>query len=203
MSKDPIFQSIFGLPWAALPPVMQKHYAVRPDSYDRVVVCGLMTIKRSHFMKLMAPMLKIFGALIPYDGEDVPASVTFYSGPKSSDFHFDRVFQPAGRPAFRFHSRLVQIVGSDVIELMRFGVGWRSRYQIDGNHVSLSHIGYYWRIGKVLIPLPLTWMIGKGAAAEVVVSDTKFRMWMTITHPVFGETYRYEGIFQIAEVVHA
>lgn len=200
MSKAPIFQSIFGVPWADLPPVMQKHYAVRPDSQDRVTVRGTMTIRRSRLMKMLAPLLRFFGALVPYDGEGIPATVTFTSGPGSSDFHFDRIFQPPGKPSFRFHSRLVQISGNDVIELMRFGIGWRAHYRMNGNHISLSHIGYYWRIGKVLIPLPMTWIIGRGAAAEDVVNDNSFTMWMTITHPIFGEIYRYEGAFEIAEV---
>jgi hypothetical protein len=200
MSKAPIFQSIFGVPWSDLPSVMQKHYAVRPDSHDRVVVRGTMTISRSRLMRLLAPLLRFFGALVPYDGEGIPATVTFTSGPGSSDFHFDRIFEPPGKPAFLFHSRLVQISESDVIELMRFGIGWRSRYRIDGNHVSLSHIGYFWRIGKMLIPLPMTWILGRGAAAEDVVNDNSFTMWMTITHPLLGEIYRYEGIFEVTEV---
>lgn len=200
MSKAPIFQSIFGVPWADLPPVMQKHYAVRPDSNDRVVVRGIMTIKRNWLMRLASPMLRLSGALVPYDGQGVPVTVTFHSGPGISDFYFDRTFQFPGKPPFRFHSRVMQIAGSDVIELMRSGIGWRSNYRIAGNLITLTQIGYFWRIGKRLIPLPMTWIIGTCTAAEEVIDDNNFKMWMTITHPIWGETYRYEGTFEIAEV---
>ena len=202
MSKAPLFQSIFGVPWAELPPVMQKHYAVRPYSLDRVVVKVIMTIRRSRLVRFLSPLLNIFGALAPYDGENVPATVTFYSGPETSDFHIERVFEPPDKPAFRFHSRLVQVAGSDVIEYMRFGLGWRAHYRTSGNRVTLTHIGYYWRLGKFLIPVPFVWVLGKGAATEEVLTDNRFKMWMTITHPLFGVTYGYEGTFDIAAVTH-
>jgi len=202
MSKPPIFESIFGVPWANLPPVMQKHYAVRPDSNDRVVVRGTMNVKRNCLMRLMSPLLKLFGALVPYDGEGIPVTVAFYSGPNSSDFHFDRTFQFPAK-TFRFHSRLIPIAGGDVIEVMRSGMGWRSRYQIEDGHISLSPIGYYWRIGNWNVPLPITWMIGVCTASEDVLTDNGFKMQMTITHPIFGETYRYEGTFEIDEVTSA
>ncbi len=87
-----------------------------------------------------------------------------------------------------------------MIEVMCSGIGWRSLYQMTGNHISLSPIGYYWRFGNRNVPLPLTWIIGACAASEDVLTDNTFKMQMTITHPIFGETYRYEGTFEIAEV---
>lgn len=154
-------------------------------------------------MRLLSPLLNVFGALLPFDGEKIPAKVTFYSGLKTADFHFDRTVEPPGRPAFRFQSKLVQMSGNDVVEFMRFGIGWRAHYTISGNRVSLRHIGYVWRIGTVLIPLPLSFFIGAGSAAEEALTENSFKMWMAITHPVFGETYRYEGTFDIAEVTLA
>jgi hypothetical protein len=87
---------------------------------------------------------------------------------------------------------------------MRGGLGWRSRYLAHGDHVALEHVGYYWKVGRWLLPMPmLTWFLGRGAAEEEALSDNTFKMWMTVTHPLFGEAYRYEGIFEIAEVIRA
>ncbi len=44
---QPIFQSVLGDDWEALPPVMQAHYAVRPYSNDRVTVRGTLDIRIS------------------------------------------------------------------------------------------------------------------------------------------------------------
>jgi hypothetical protein len=204
MSKPFIFEDIFQLPWRELPPVMQKHYAVRPDSQDRVVVRGMMSIRRSRWVRWLSPLLRMFGALVPWDGSGVPVTVNFYSGEGSSAFHFDRVFNLPGRSPFRFHSRLEPIKGNEVIEVMRGGLGWRSRYLARGNHIVLEHVGYYWKVGRWLLPMPmLTWVLGRGAAEEEALSDDTFKMWMTVTHPLFGEAYRYEGVFEIAEVIRA
>ncbi len=178
---------------------MQKHYAVRADSKDRVVVSGTMNIRRSRLIRILSPLLKLFGALVPYDGQNIPVTVAFYSGIGSKVFHFDRVFDFVDKPSFRFHSKLEQTSGSEVIEFMRFGIGWRAIYRASEKHIFLTHVGYVWRIGSLLIPLPLAWIIGKGAAQEDVLNDETFRMWMTVTHPIFGESYRYDGVFKIAE----
>ena len=201
-AKMPIFQSIFGVPWCELPLVMQKHYAIRPFSRDRVVVRGKMTIKRSLMVRLMAPLLNILEILVSYDGKDIPTQVTFYSVPESPDFHFDRKLTPSDLTAIHFHSRVIQCDGNEVVELMKFGLGWRARYQIKGEQVTLTHIGYVWGIGDMMLSLPLTWLLGKVSAVEDVLTDSSFKMWMAISHPIFGEHYRYEGTFDIAEVIY-
>jgi hypothetical protein len=205
MSKLPIFQSVFGVPWADLPLVLQKHYAIRAYSRDCVVAEGTMTIRRGWITRLLSPFLTAFGALVPCDGENIPTTVRFYSGPESSAFHFDRVFHFPGRAPFRFLSRLEPVAGAEMIEFMRFGIGWRCRYHIDGVRadrvrVILSHVGYVVKIHRWLIPLPLVWILGKGAAEEEALTEDRFKMWMTITHPIWGEIYRYEGGFQITAV---
>jgi hypothetical protein len=164
MPQAPIFQSIFDVPWAELPPVMQKHYAVRADSEDRVVASGTMNIKQSRFIRFLSPLIKVFGALVPYEGKDIPVTVAFYSGRGSKVFHYDRVFNFADRPPFRFHSKVEQVSGHETVEFMRFGIGWRAAYRVNGKHVTFSHRGYVWRICGVLLPVPLAWVIGRGAA---------------------------------------
>jgi hypothetical protein len=198
MAEAPIFQGIFGIPWVDMPPVMQKHYAVRAYSADRARAVGVMNIRRSRLIRLLSLFLKIFGALVPLDGDDIPTTVDFYSGPQEKAFHFDRSFDRPGQKPFRFHSRLEQVAGHDVVEYMRFNVGWRSTYYMHGNRVEMTHIGYVWRLGKFLVPLPFTLLLGKGAAWEEVIDAESFRMCMTVTHPLFGEAYRYEGVFKMA-----
>ena len=202
MSQAPIFQNIFGTPWPTWPPVMQKHYAIRAQSRDRVVVSGVMNIRCGWLIHLFAPLLKCLGALVPYEGQNIPVTVSFYSDPDGNGFHFDRMFNFPDRKAFSFHSVLEQVSGDEVIEFMRSGLGWRCRYCMEGAQVRLIHRGYLWRIWKWIVPLPLKWVIGKGAAAEEVLSEVEFKMWMTITHPLLDEIYRYEGRFKVVEVTY-
>jgi len=203
MSNDPLFQSIFGKPWSDLPPVMRQHYAVRADSQDEVVVDGVMNIRRGRIMRFLSPILRLLGSLPSHDGQDIPVTVRFYSGKNSHSFHFDRLFKFPDKDPVRFHSCLEPVTGHEVIEFMPGGIGWRAHYSAEGDKVFLRHIGYVWRIGSLRLPIPLRWILGAGQAEEEALSDDRFRMWMSITHPLFGESYRYDGTFQITSVTYA
>jgi len=194
---DPIFKNIFGESWNALPAVMKDHYLVRPYSDDVVIVKGALDIKVSWFMSLMA---RITGMLVPYSGLGVPTTVTFRSGKNSEAFHFDRVFHFPDKGDIRFRSRMEWMGGNELVEFMGFGIGWRTAYEWNGDTVVLKHRGYIWRLLGVLVPLPLSLIIGKAWAEEKPVSETAFNMWTHIKHPLFGEALRYAGTFEIVEM---
>jgi hypothetical protein len=63
----------------------------------------------------------------------------------------------------------------------------------------LSHRGYVWRVAGWLLPLPLSWIIGKGYAEEIPISDTAFSMWTHAKHPLFGCAFGYKGRFEVIE----
>jgi len=192
----PIFQSVFGPDWEQLPPVMRAHYAVRPFSRDRVVVSGTLDIEVSRFMRVMS---RLTGMLVSRSGKNVPVTVTFTSGENSADFHFERVFHyPEGDQHFR--SRMTPVGGNELVEYMRFGVGWKMACRWDGEKVLLSHRGYVWRIFGLVLPLPLGLIIGAGEAEERPLSDDEFHMWTHAQHPWFGKSFAYAGVFRVTEV---
>ncbi len=192
----PIFASIFGASWSDLPPVLHKHYANRPFSHDVVTVEGMMEVAVSPLARILSPLLRVAGALVPYEGENIPVTVHFRSEPDSRAFCFDREFRFPGKPPYHFRSRMEPIGGNEVIEYMGLGIGWRAAYTYGGGKVSLTHKGYVWRIFGIRIPLPLELLLGKGSAEEKALDDTTFRMKMDIVHPWFGEVYRYGGEFK-------
>lgn len=194
--KEPLFKSVFGEHWDALPPVMKAHYAVRPFSDDIVKVEGHLDIGISPFVSLMA---RLTGMLLAYSGEHVPVTVIFRSD-KSGAFCFDRIFHFPHRGDVNFRSRMEWIKDNELVEFMRFGVGWRVAYEWDGDKVILQHKGYVWRAFGVMIPIPMTLIIGEGRAEEKPVSDSEFSMWTHARHPLFGKTFGYAGGFRVTEV---
>lgn len=194
--QEPLFKSVFGEQWDRLPPVMKKHYAVRPYSADWVKVEGHLDVAISPFISLMAHLT---GMLLAYSGKDVPVTVVFRSD-KSGAFHFERTFHFADHGDVIFHSRMEQIKGTELVEFMRFGIGWKLAYLWDGSKVVLQHRGYVWRILGVMIPMPLAWIIGKGYAEELPLSEDSFSMWTHAKHPLFGKTFGYAGEFKVTEV---
>ena len=115
----------------------------------------------------------------------------------------DRVFRFPGRKPVRFRSRMEHIGGNELIEFMRFGIGWKLACHWDGTKVILAHRGYIWRMFGVNFPVPLALAIGRGHAEEVPLTDNDFSMWTHSSHPLFGQVFGYAGSFRIEEVTCA
>jgi len=194
-----IFKSVFGQDWEALPPVMKKHYFHRAFSRDRLSVAGKMDIQTSIAAKIFSPFMRLFGALAPFDARDIPVTVHMTSAPDSRDYHFHRIFERPGKKPYHFRSRMVQIKGNDIVEFMRFGLGWRMNYLWRDGKVVLQSRGFVWRIFGKLVPLPLGLLLGTGYAEEEATGENSFRMYMDLTHPLWGKVYIYKGEFEITK----
>lgn len=196
---QPIFQSIFGKQWQSLPEVMHKHYANRPYSHDITKLEGKMNIYYSGVMALFIPLLKLFGTLVPYQGKNIPVTIHYRSHPNSAAFYYDRTFYFPEKEPYHFRSYMIQIKNNDVVEFMHFGIGWRMLYLYDGEKIILQHKNYVWKIFHWLIPLPISLLLGKCHVEEKAISDDSFRMDMTITHPLFGKLFEYQGEFNLLD----
>lgn len=196
--SQPIFQSIFGADWERLPPVMKKHYANHAYRDERVMTEGIMKVESSTLGRLMTPFFKLAGTLAPYEGENVPATVVFISTADSNVFQFDRTFNFPGKKPYRFHSRMKPVGGNEMVEFMRFGLGWHMAFTWTGEKVVLTHKGYVMNVFGLLLPLPLGLLMGKGSADETPINDNEFSMTMEIRHPLWGKVYGYSGRFRMA-----
>lgn len=187
---------MFGDDWKNLPKVMREHYGIRPYSDDFVVVEGTLDVTISPFVGVMS---RLFGVLISHSGKNVPVSVIFRSGRNSSAFWLDRTFRfPQGDQ--RFLSHMEHVGGNEMIEFMRYGLGWKTAYAWEDQKVVLSHRGYVWRILGFQVPVPLGLILGRGAAEEIPVSGDAFSMWTHTRHALFGDGLAYSGAFKITKV---
>ena len=184
----PVFQSVFGHSWDSLPPVMQKHYANRADTDDETIVEGTLDV-------MCRPPLKWLGQIPVRNENTVPVTVIFKSDTRS--LHLVRTFHFAQGDAYVFRSRMIPIKDNEVIELMRFGLGWKTLYRWDGGKVVLEHDGYVLRLFGHYIPIPLTLLIGQAYAEETAINDHSFEMMTCIRHPWWGKVYEYKGRFRI------
>ena len=140
------------------------------------------------------------GALIPYSGDNIPVTVTFRCSDDGQSFHFDRAFHYPDHGTYHFRSKMVHLHANEMIEFIKFGIGWRLTYDWIGEKVILKHRGYVWRLFGLDIPIPLELILGRGYAEETAISDTHFHMWTHAKHPLFGEMLYYSGEFEVAEV---
>lgn len=199
LKNEPTFKSIFGQSWDDLPPVMKKHYANHPYTNDETVVEGELDVMCKQPLKLLGPVMKVMGQIPANNDRNVPTTVHFQSDEDTKAFHFNRTFHFKNTKPYTFKSRMVQIQNNEVIEIMRFGLGWKMLYLWDGEKVVLKHNGYALQLFGHLIPMPFTMLMGKGYAEEVAVDDDTFDMITHITHPWWGKVYEYKGRFKIVE----
>ncbi len=199
MKNEPIFKNIFGHDWANLPPVMQKHYANRAYSNDITTVEGALDVMCAGPIKALAWIFWLLRGIPPYSEKNVPVTVSFESDTKSKSFHFNRIFHFNTRESHSFKSRMVQVDGNEVVELMQYRVGWRMNYVWEDERVKLKHKGYVLYLMGKFIPVPLGLLLGVGNAQEVAVNDNEFDMVVTMTHPLWGKIYEYKGRFTVKE----
>jgi predicted DCC family thiol-disulfide oxidoreductase YuxK len=194
----PTFKPIFGSAWDNLPEVIKLHYANRPYSEDITRVKGTMTITFSPLMKFLAPFLSYFKIFAPAPGEHISVEVDYMSSPKNASFTFNRRFYyPHLDKPFTFKTTLWHIKDDVIIDTFRFGIGLKMRYAFDGTKVQFLHEGYALRLGKLRVPLPLTFLLGKGYGEETPLSDNSFHFFLESTHPLLGKIIRYEGMFTL------
>ncbi len=196
--NKPIFKPIFGKSWETLPPVMHKHYANRPYSFDIATVKGNLDVMCKWYVQ---PFFRVLGTVPPYNEKNVPVTVNFTSQLETAGFGFERIFNFKNRQPVHFHSRMYQVKGNEVMECMNYGICWHSYYSWDGNKVTLRHKSYSLRVLDFNIPLPITWLVGRADADEIPVSDNTFAMCATITHPLFGKIYEYKGQFKVTKEI--
>ena len=198
MTTEPLFKAIFAEDWPHLPKVFHKHYAPRPGCADMVRVEGKLDVRVSPLVSWLA---RLTGALIPWSGNNIPIDVAFRIGDDGKSFHFDRAFHYPNHGTCHFRSHMVSQGGNELIEFIKFGIGWRLAYGWDGEKVTLTHKGYVWRIFGLQLSLPLNLILGRGYAEEKSISPDSFHMWTHMKHPLFGEMLYYSGEFTIKEVI--
>ncbi|MDD3019728.1 MAG: DUF4166 domain-containing protein [Alphaproteobacteria bacterium] len=197
IEKEPIFKSIFGRSWDDLPPVVRKHYANRPYTHDHVTAEGVLDTFCAGPIRWMSPLFWMMRGIPPHTEKDVKVTVFFESDKDTKYFHFNRIFSFKGRKSYNFTSRMVQIKYNEVVEIMRYGFGWRMGYFWEDGKVKLKHKGYVFHLYGIFIPLPLSLLIGKGYAEETPIDDNTFDMFMQIVHPLWGKVYEYKGRFEV------
>jgi len=200
MNKKTIFSKVLGDTWEKLPSILRRRYANRSHTQDEVAVEGLLNVHLSRWMKFWLPLLRLFGALVPQEGKNIPVRVCFTSFDNSNHLNFHRTFRFPDKGDVVFQSLWIPRSGDEVVEQMRFGMVWRMRFIFADDKIQLCHRGYAWHVGKWYIPLPLTWILGRAYAYEKAVSDDSFDMYFELIHPWWGKVFGYDGHFHAIEV---
>ncbi|MCE3255759.1 MAG: hypothetical protein K0R25_1253 [Rickettsiaceae bacterium] len=198
--SQPIFKSAFGKNWDIMPEAIRKHYMNRSFSNDLVVCEGEMEISFSKIFRIFAPVFSLLKLLIPREGKNIFTRVKLYSKPDSGFLHFEReLFFPKDKSE-KFLSKVIILKQNEAAEILNYNIAWKFLYVFENDMLLLKHKGYALYLFGRFIPLPVTFLFGKGYAENQALSADEFRMKMTINHALFGEIYKYQGRFKITQI---
>ena len=195
-----ISKSLFSENSDTLPEVFVKHYGNRIGCTDEITAKGTLDIWRSPLMKPISFLFRWSKTLVPVTATNAPATVVFRTRADATCFWFDRRISLRNGGIMAFVSRMEIMGSNEVIEWTGSGIGWKCTYAYAEGRVLLHHQGYRLRIGNLILPLPVEWLLGCPSAWEEAIDHANFRMEMKVSHKLFGTLYSYAGQFEITEI---
>ena len=190
MTTKPLMQQALGdAQWAQLPPALQAHYQ-QNDNRD----VGALDIDYPALMQPYLHFLRLFGALLNRRGKGIATTVAKHMEGDTQCWKRTVTF-PDGKTLL-FQSRWQYGGGNEVVEYVSPIMGLRMAVSVvDGKlHYSGKHLVL--KLGSVLIPIPEWLVLGHTTIVETALDDSSFAMDFRLTHPWFGEVYRYAGTFR-------
>ena len=194
-----VIQKALGEQWDNLGDSVKRHYDLAPGSDSQVTVVGTMDeVTHSLWAKPFILIAQLFGALVPYQGRNVPVTAKNWTQPDNLRALFwHRTFSFQGKQPYIFKSRMEHYQGDEIVEYVRFNFGVRMRLSEKDGSLVYKNMDYIWKLGKLTIHIPNWLTLGNADIIETPVSDTQFKMDFTMKHPLFGLMFRYRGSFSI------
>ncbi|MEY4641301.1 MAG: hypothetical protein RLZZ227_1295 [Pseudomonadota bacterium] len=197
--QEPIVKRALGKDWDLVPEILQRNFSPRPGSECEIRLKGLMyDISHSRIGRLLIYPGRLFGALVPYQGNNIGIRIdlrTHESDPRFMYWH--RVHFFPENPELVFSSRMEYLGGNEFIERVRTSLGMRMKASINAGVLKFEAVCYQWDLFGFQIRLPNWLLLGTGVILERQVAPDQFEMRFEINHPWWGRTFTYTGIFSI------
>jgi len=184
-----MFRKILSDEWELLDPVLQQHYGIADGETIRMQ--GELAVKHGKYIKLLMPLIRLTGALVPVEGDKFV--VTVENKRIGDTLFWHREFQKDNK-VYRFDSKMQQY-GDHIVEFVGLGVGIRMGLKVIDGGLVYEDKGYVIKIGSRLMPVPLNLLMGKSVIEEYRSGDKpgEFNMRFVVNHPWFGFSFSYMG----------
>ena len=189
MNTIPLMQQALGEQWAQLPPALQAHY-----QHGNNADVGALDIEYPEPMQPYLSFLRLLGALVNRRGKAVPTTVEKWMEGGTQRWKRTISF-PDGKVIF-FKSHWVYAGGNEVIEYVSPFMGLRMAVSVVDGKLHYSGRYLVLKLGSVLIPIPEWLVLGHTTIVETALDEGRFAMDFRLTHPWFGEVFRYAGEFR-------
>ena len=186
-----LMQLALGTDWEKLPPALQAHYR-----FGTTVDRGSMDIEFPRFMQPVWSILKLFGALVDRKGNGV-MTIVEKSVVGERQVWRRTIIYPDGQ-VVRFDSFWVAAGNGEVVEFVNPVLGLQMAPYVVGEKLHYRGVKFIAKLGPVTIPIPEWLTLGYATIVEEALDDTHFAMDFRLTHPLFGQLFRYSGKFEVA-----
>lgn len=195
IQQQPPIRQALGARWPELGAVIRRHYDLPPLTDTRLEVEGVMDVDLSPIGKLFMLAGRLFDALVPHKGNDIPVTVRNWSRPDSSAMFWHRSFRYPGKEPVIFRSRMEYAGDNDIVEYVKYGLGIRMRLSTEGEALRFDSQGYQWDLGPLTLRIPDWLLLGTAVIREMPISEQEFKVAFEINHPLWGRTFGYSGRF--------
>lgn len=186
-----LMQQALGADWDKLPPALQAHYR-----FGATVDTGSMDIEYPRFMQPVWSILSLFGALVDRQGKGVTTVVEKrVLGERQI---WQRTITYADGQVVRFDSFWVAAGNGEVIEFVNPVLGLQMAPYVVGDKLHYRGVRFVAKLGPLTISIPEWLTLGHATIVEEALDDTHFAMDFRLTHPLFGQLFRYSGTFEAA-----
>jgi hypothetical protein len=96
-----------------------------------------------------------------------------------------------------FASRMLWQQDHELIELVGVGFGIRLQLSVEQGKLVYQSRGHLLKLGPLTLPIPDSLLLGHALITEQALSEDTFQLDFKITHPLWGTTYYYGGIFAV------
>lgn len=186
-----LMQQALGADWDKLPPALQAHYR-----FGTTTDTGSMDIEYPRFMQPVWSILRLLGALVDRQGKSVTTIVEKRVVGERQIWR-RTITYPDGQ-IVRFDSFWVAAGNAEVIEFVNPVLGLQMAPYVVGEKLHYRGVRFVAKLGPVSIPIPEWLVLGHATIIEEALDDTHFAMDFRLTHPLFGQLFRYSGKFEAA-----
>jgi hypothetical protein len=188
-------QTALGADWNKLPAALQAHYRYGPATDS-----GYLNIDYPRWMQPCLSALRLLGALVDRRGERVDTVLNKTLVGNAQYWRRTMIWRVGDsglvNTTRHFNSTWVAASNSQLIEYVKPWLGLRMEPRVVDGRLHYRGVCFVLKLGSCLLPIPEWLLLGHTTIIEEAVDERHFNMDFRMTHPLFGEMFRYWGQFE-------
>lgn len=188
--KSPM-QHLLGAELSRLPLSLRAHYEAGHTT-DR----GQLDVEYPWFMQPVLSALGLFGVLVDRRGHGIE-TVVIKQVDGERQYWRRTLRYPDGR-LMLFNSVWEYAGRNELIEFVRPWLGLKMTAWVSEGRLHYRSVSYILQIGRFRLSIPEWLSLGRAHITEESRGGHSFTMDFRLVHPVFGQVFRYAGLFETA-----